>query len=280
MKDSTKTKQQLMNQLAKLRHRISELEASEAERKQALEALVKSDEKFRAIAERSLDVIFMTDVQGRQQEWRVIADSVPALVSYVDADGCYCFANKRYEEWFGVCQTEIIGKHYRRVLGESTYEQIRDRVQAALSGHRVSHEYVLPCASAGPRWVVADYVPDVGDQGKVKGIFILATDITERKQAEQRIGHLNSVLRAMRNVSQLVTRQKNQERLLKGVCNMLIATCGYYNAWVALVDKLGRLVTTAEAGLGADFLPMLEKLKRGEMTACAEGTGSTWRCGN
>jgi PAS domain S-box-containing protein len=247
MKDSAKTKQQLMSELVELRHRIGELEAVEAEHKQAEETLRRC-----------------------QQESRMIADSVPALVSYVDADGCYCFANKQYEEWFGVRQTEIIGKHYRHVLGESAYEQIKDRVQAALSGHRVSHEYVLPCASGAMRWVIADYVPDIGDHREVKGLFILATDITERKQAEQKVEHLNSVLRAMRNVSQLVTRQKNRGRLLKGICDMLIATRGYYNAWVVLVDKVGRLVTTAEAGLGGDFLPMLEKLKRGEMTACAQ----------
>jgi len=90
----------------------------------------------------------------------------------------------------------------------------------------------------------------------------------KHERVEERIEHLNLVLRAIRAVNQLVTREKDQGRLLKRVCDKLVETRGYYNAWVALVDKAGRLITTAEGGLGGDFLPMVEKLKRGELTAC------------
>ncbi|TET40630.1 MAG: PAS domain S-box protein, partial [Dehalococcoidia bacterium] len=92
----------------------------------------------------------------------------------------------------------------------------------------------------------------------------------ECKQAQERIEHLNLVLRAIRNVHQVIAHEKDQESLLKGICDKLTETRGYYNAWVALIDKAGRLVRTAEAGLGSDFLPMLEKLKRGELTACGQ----------
>jgi PAS domain S-box-containing protein len=124
-------------------------------------------------------------LQRQEQEIRVIADNVPALFSYIDVDGRYCFVNKRYEEWFGLSGTEIIGKHYREVLGEATYELIKDRVEAVLSGHRVRFEEAVPYAHRGTRWVVADYVPDADDGGKVKGFFALVTDITERKRAEE-----------------------------------------------------------------------------------------------
>jgi len=124
-------------------------------------------------------------LRRREQEIRVIADNVPGLVSYVDADGCYRFVSKRYEEWFGIPRTEIIGKHYRQVLGEATYEVIKDRIEAALSGQRVCYENAIPYAHGGTRWVVAEYVPDVDDQGKVKGFFALVSDITEGKRAEQ-----------------------------------------------------------------------------------------------
>jgi PAS domain S-box-containing protein len=162
MKDERKTKKQLVNELAELRQRIAELEALETERKRAEEAL-----------------------RRREREIRVIAENVPALFSYVDADGCYRFVNKRYEEWFGVPRTEIVGKHYRQVLGEATYEQIKDRVEAALSGQQVCYEDALPYARAGTRWVFVNYVPDVDDRGKVNGFFALVTDITERKRAEE-----------------------------------------------------------------------------------------------
>ena len=91
----------------------------------------------------------------------------------------------------------------------------------------------------------------------------------EHKQAEERIQHINAVLRAICTVNQLITREKDRDKLLKGVCENLIETRGYYHAWIALLDKSEGLVTTAEAGLGKDFSPMIEQLKRGELTDCA-----------
>jgi PAS domain S-box-containing protein len=125
------------------------------------------------------------ELRRREQEIHVIADNVPALVSYVDADGCYRFVNKQYEEWFGLPKAEIIGKRCNQVLGDAVFALIRDRFEAALAGHRVRFEEALPYAHGGTRWVFADYVPDADDQGKVNGFFALVTDITGRKRAEE-----------------------------------------------------------------------------------------------
>ena len=93
---------------------------------------------------------------------------------------------------------------------------------------------------------------------------------TERKKAEEKVEHLNLVLRAIRGVNHLITKEKDRNRLLQGACENLIETRGYHNAWIVLLDKSGDLVTTAEAGLGKDFLPMVKQLKRGELTDCAQ----------
>lgn len=90
------------------------------------------------------------------------------------------------------------------------------------------------------------------------------------KQAQERIGHLNLVLRAIRSVNQLLSKERDCHKLIKGTCDSLIENRGYYNAWIAILDESRDLVTTAEAGLGKDFLPMLERLKRAELTNCAQ----------
>jgi len=58
--------------------------------------------------------------------------------------------------------------------------------------------------------------------------------------------------------------------LLKGACNNLIETRGYYNAWIALLNESGKLETYAEAGIGKAFLPIVEMLKKGELTVCGQ----------
>ncbi len=118
---------------------------------------------------------------------RVIADNVPALVSYIDKNCFYRFANKRYEEWFGIPVTEITGKHYQELLGIRAYVKIKPYVEAALSGNQASYETLLDYALGGERWVHGDYVPDVDAKGDVQGFFAMVTDITANKLAEKAI---------------------------------------------------------------------------------------------
>jgi two-component system NtrC family sensor kinase len=93
---------------------------------------------------------------------------------------------------------------------------------------------------------------------------------TKRKWAEQRLEHLNAVLRTIRKVNQLIAREKDPDRLLESICDSFIITRGYYNIWIALLDESQRLLVTAEAGLGKAFLPMVKRLKRGELTICGQ----------
>lgn len=79
----------------------------------------------------------------------------------------------------------------------------------------------------------------------------------EGKQAEERLKHINAVLWAIHAVNQLVVREKDQDKLLRGVCERLIETRGCNTVWIAVFDKSGGLVPTAEAGLGKDFLPIM-----------------------
>ncbi|MBC2710746.1 MAG: response regulator [Desulfosarcina sp.] len=86
---------------------------------------------------------------------------------------------------------------------------------------------------------------------------------------KNRIEHLNLVLRAIRRVNELITREKDPDRLLQGVCDNLIENRGYHNAWIALLDPSGKFLKAVHAGLGVDFLALVDQLKRGELTHCA-----------
>jgi len=89
-------------------------------------------------------------------------------------------------------------------------------------------------------------------------------------KTQEKTAHLNKVLYAIRNVNQLITKEKDRDRLLKGACDNLTQTRGYYSAWIALLDENRDVVTTAESGLGKDFLPMANLLKGGTLTDCGK----------
>lgn len=101
-----------------------------------------------------------------------------------------------------------------------------------------------------------------GSFGLVVGMWRL-----ELKKNEKKMERLNIVLRTIRNVNKLLVKEKDRNRLLQEICDNLIKNHGYYNAWFALFNE-EELVATAQAGLGKDFLPMIQRLKRGELTDC------------
>jgi PAS domain S-box-containing protein len=90
----------------------------------------------------------------------------------------------------------------------------------------------------------------------------------ERRQANERLKHLNFVLRAIRRVNQLITTEREPDRLIKAACQSLVSTRGYYNAWIVLLDDSGRFESYDEAGMGKDFLPLKQKLECNELPLC------------
>jgi PAS domain S-box-containing protein len=85
---------------------------------------------------------------------------------------------------------------------------------------------------------------------------------------ENKTEHLYRALRSIREVDRLLIKEKDRSRLLQAICDTLIKNRSYYNAWIVYVDETGRVIETAEAGLGAHFEPMRERLRRGRFTEC------------
>ena len=115
-----------------------------------------------------------------------VIDSLPVLISYVDAERRYRFNNMAYERFFGLSPKQLFGKTMREVLGDASYEEVRPHVDRALAGEVVTLELHLPYARAGERDVVVSYIPDVGVGGRVLGFYVLVSDVSQIRDSERR----------------------------------------------------------------------------------------------
>lgn len=92
-----------------------------------------------------------------------------------------------------------------------------------------------------------------------------------RSQAEARARHINAVLRAIRNVNQLIVREKEPAEIVRRSCIELTAGRGYSAAWIALTEEdspFGRLV--AEHKYGDAFADLKQRLEKGLVPPCCE----------
>ena len=122
-----------------------------------------------------------------EEQFRLVTNAIPALVSYVDADRIYRYANSTYERWFGIPAEEICGRHVRDIHGDERYELLREAIDSVLSGREARFGADLTETKPGPRSIQGHLIPDFDRDGSVKGYFMLTTDVTELKQSEQEV---------------------------------------------------------------------------------------------
>ena len=86
--------------------------------------------------------------------------------------------------------------------------------------------------------------------------------------SDERLLHVNAVLKAIRNVNQVIVRETDQHRLLQGVCDSLIDTRGYHGAWVITLEN-GKPSLEASAGIKGLVKAFRARLDRGQLPECA-----------
>lgn len=119
----------------------------------------------------------------QEKQLCLIMNLVPALISYLDTDLKYLRANKTYEDWYGLSVSDLIGQNVQDIIHEQTWALAKPCLDLTLNGEYSSFEGV-GLINGVERWLKASYVPDLNENGKVKGIVVHVADITHQKNHE------------------------------------------------------------------------------------------------
>lgn len=165
MKDEEKTKDQLINELTKIRQRIAELETAEVvSRKQVEEALLESEEVYKTLLKTSPDAVTLTDLEGKITD---LSQRTLELHGFDNAE-------------------ELIGRNALDIIAPEDRERAITNLQKTLTEDSIRNvEYTL-LKKDGSRFIgelSASLIRNT--QGKPKAFIATTRDITERKQAEK-----------------------------------------------------------------------------------------------
>lgn len=154
-------------------------------------------------------------------ELEMILDNIPGLVFFKDTNNNFIRVNKyhanaqklRKEDMEGVSCFDIYPKEQAQAYWDDDLEVIKNK-QPKLN-------IVEPWESEkGKRWVNTSKIPHVGEDGNVKGIIGIATDITEIKLAEEKMKEINKLK------SELMTRTSHELKTplvsIKGFADLLL----------------------------------------------------------
>ena len=187
--------------------------------------------------------------------------------------------NHWLESHSGRPAADLIGQNLLDAYPELAERKLTRHYQNALTGQvqvlaQGLHHHLLPMPAENGQgsemMLQSAQIAPLIEGGRVIGTVTVIEDVTERAWTERRIEHLSTVLRAIHNVNQLIVKEKDYDRLLQGVCELLIEVHGYENAWIALVDASQKLTMAAQAGLGERFSSVAGRLARGELPQHAQ----------
>lgn len=123
---------------------------------------------------------------------RLLADNVPALIAYFEAEGMTCeFANHGYAATFGLTEDEIVGRHVSDIIGADAMREIGPYIAVVLADNRAAcYERRLPAPEGmqaqADQWAEVHLLPHMDEgSGDLLGCFVMIVDITRHRVAER-----------------------------------------------------------------------------------------------
>jgi len=163
MKDEDKRKKQLIDELIEMRREVAELKASQAERKRAVEALRRSEERYRTLFEQSKDAVYITT-----------------------RDGKFVNINTSFLDLFGYSREELLELDVRK-----TYANPADRLRFQQKVEREESVRDFPLKLRKKDGTEMDCVLTAtmrrDAEGGVLGYQGIIRDITERKRTKEEL---------------------------------------------------------------------------------------------
>lgn len=171
-----------------------------------------ADGAVRGVYAMGFDVTALHEARQRlaaqERRLRGIADNLPVIITYINHNQCVEFANETNREWLGLAPEQILGKSMREIWGAEIYAQRQPYLERALRGERVQFQ-VERDALGTTRFLQNAYIPELGEDGQVLGVYMLGSDISELKAVERQL----STLARVDSLTGLANRRQFDEKL-------------------------------------------------------------------
>jgi PAS domain S-box-containing protein len=253
--DTRKTKAELVEELQVLRQqlaelrgreeeeRTAELEASEAKRKQADEALVEERNLLKAMIDNVPDRIYVKDTESR-----------------------FIMCNKALVERMRMDSLDdILGKTDFDFVPPELAAQFRaDEVKVIESGQPIiNREEPIDSPDGRMRWNLATKVPLRDSQGKIIGIVGLGREITEIKQTELALERRALQLQTAAEVSRAVSSVLDPDELIQQVVEVVQERFNLYYVGLFLVEGDQAVLRASSGEASQEMLEAQHKLEVG-----------------
>lgn len=189
-------------------------------RKQAEEALQKSEERFAVTLSSIGDAVIAADIEGNISFMNAVAEEItgwklPQALS------------KSSEEIF-----HIINEQTRAKEKSPIKRVLETGMTVGLANHTIL------VRKDKTETAIDDSAAPIKDrQGNIIGVVLVFRDITERRKREETLQRLNRMLMALSNSNHAILHADDESTYLKEICRIIREDCGHAMVWIGFAEN-------------------------------------------
>lgn len=204
-------------------------------------------------------MLYVLDLRHRmeaEERFRATFEQAAVGIAHVDMDERIVRVNRRYCDIVGYSEQELIGQvpkflNHPDDRGDS-HEPRRRLAADSITHYTQEKRYVRK--DGGIVWVKRTESLARDDGGRPQYFIRVIEDISEHKQAEERLARADRARRVLAECNRVLVRATDERELLERMCEIIFASGHYRQGWIGLAtgDTMYPLDPVAHAGYGDD----------------------------
>jgi len=166
-----------------------------------------------------------------EAKYRELVQYANSAIIRWDRDGRITFFNEYAEKFFGYKPQEVMGQNINIIVPpkESTGRDLTGLIQDIVRNpEKYLYNVNENIRKDGRRvWMAWTNRPIYDENGQIKEIMSVATDITESKKKEEELAKVNRILRALSDSNQVMMHAKDESTYIREICRIVEKDCGY-----------------------------------------------------
>ena len=180
-----------------------------------LEALKKSEARYRRIIDTTNEGVWQLDTQGRTM-----------------------YVNQRMAEMLGYSVDEFMALSVYDLCAEEDRTRARALIGDRLRGKSGQHDWRFTRKDGSTIWCIINGVPLKDDDDNIVGVLGMMLDITARKTAEDRARSLSRLYAVSSSVNEAIVRVREPQQLYELACRIAVEQGEFPMAWIAIRDSI------------------------------------------
>jgi putative nucleotidyltransferase with HDIG domain/PAS domain S-box-containing protein len=190
-------------------------------------------------------------LQSAAEKWRTTFDAIGDAVCLLDEKHRILQCNQAMVDLLEKPFTEIIGQTCCKLVHGMNHP-IEGCPFVRLRQSRGRETLTFP---QGDRWLRVMADPILNENGAIIGSVHIIADITDSQQATQKIRDLNALLKAIKEIDEVLLRVKSEPDLYQQTCKLLLEVPYVRFTWIGLVQPESfDLKIVAHAGYEEGYL--------------------------